>query len=253
MQSLPMFATRRRSVFLTICTIAIPVVLLLTILSHNVFAQNTFVIKDGDRVIVHTTYASDPAVALDEVGVQADPGEYSATISKDGDYDITVKRLDYLTVQYCGQNKQVLIEDDTVGELLARAGIPSGEGYEVSCNLSARPVEGMTIRIDRLTIREEVYTVEVPFEVQKVEEPTMPKGMQMILKEGVVGYTLCTAQVEYRNTEEINRVIVNQETVRQMQPQVVAVGTGKSVGKRGNQTIVGDGFTILPSGDVIAN
>ena len=39
-------------------------------LSQSVFAQNTFVITDGDQVIVHTTYASDPAMALDEAGLR---------------------------------------------------------------------------------------------------------------------------------------------------------------------------------------
>ena len=69
MQGLPLFAARRRNFFLYVCAIVVPLVLLVTMLSQNVFAQNTFVITDGDQVIVHTTYASDPAMALNEAGV----------------------------------------------------------------------------------------------------------------------------------------------------------------------------------------
>ena len=55
MQGLPLFAARRRNIFLYICAIAVPLVFLVTMLSQSVFAQNTFVITDGDQVIVHTT------------------------------------------------------------------------------------------------------------------------------------------------------------------------------------------------------
>ena len=82
MQGLPLFAARRRNFFLYIIAIALPLVFLATMLSQNVFAQNTFVITDGDQVIVHTTYASDPAMALDKAGVDVDPDEYYTTQSE---------------------------------------------------------------------------------------------------------------------------------------------------------------------------
>ena len=123
MQGLPLFAARRRNFFLHVCAIAIPLVLLVTMLSQNVFAQNTFVITDGDQVIVHTTYASDPALALDEAGVEADPDEYYTTQTEDGVYDITVTRDDAVSVVNCGEEMKVLIQDKTIGALLERAGV----------------------------------------------------------------------------------------------------------------------------------
>ena len=98
MQGLPLFAARRRNIFLYVIAIAVPVVFLLTMLSQRVFAQNTFVITDGDQVIVHTTYASDPAMALDEAGIEAEPDEYYTTQSEDGVYDITVTASSRFTV-----------------------------------------------------------------------------------------------------------------------------------------------------------
>ena len=103
MQGLPLFAARRRNIFLYVCAIAVPLVFLVTMLSQSVFAQNTFVITDGDQVIEHTTYASDPAMALNEAGVEADPDLYYTIQSEDGVYDITVNRDDAVTVWNCGE------------------------------------------------------------------------------------------------------------------------------------------------------
>lgn len=251
MQGFSILASSRRSVLLTLCAIIVPLVLLVTMLSQSVLAQNTFVITDGEQVIVHTTYASDPAVALDEAGVDVDPGEYSATVSEEGVYDITVNRAEYLTVVDRGETVQVLIEDDSVGKLLERAGIPTGEGYEISCNLDAKPVEGMTIEVDHIVTNEEVYTVEIPFETTKVKDDSLPKGQKQVLVEGVLGQERHTAKVEYCNTVEMCREIVQKEVIREAQTQVVAVGTGKNVGKKADKPLIGDGAIVLPTGEVL--
>ena len=251
MQGLPMFAARRRSIFLNILLIALPVLFLVTLLSQSVFAQNTFVITDGDQVIVHTTYTSDPAMALDEAGVEADPDEYYTTQSEDGVYDVTVKRDDTVVVMNCGEKMDILIEDDTVGALLERTGIPTGEGYQISCDLSAEPVDGMTITIDHHVILEEVYTVEVPFETTTVEDPYLLEGDERIVTEGVVGQELYTADVEYFNAEEISRTVKNKEVIQKSQKQVVAIGTGEKVGQKAEAPLIGDDVIVLPTGEVL--
>lgn len=251
MQGLPLFAARRRNIFLYICAIAVPLVFLVTMLSQSVFAQNTFVITDGDQVIVHTTYASDPAMALNEAGVEADPDEYYTTQSEDGVYDITVIRDDTVTVWNCGKEMKVLIEDGTVGAMLDRLGIPTEENYHVSCDLSTVPEDGMTITVDHEVTMEEVYTVEVPFETTTVEDPYLLEGTEQVLTEGVVGQVLYTAEVEYRNAEEVSRNIKNKEVIREAQKQVVAVGTGEKAGQKADAPLIGDGVIVLPSGEVL--
>ena len=251
MQGLPLLASRRRNVFLYILLIALPLIFLVTMLSQSVFAQNTFVITDGDQVIVHTTYASDPAMALDEAGVDADPDEYYTTQSEDGVYDITVRRDDSVTVNYCGEHMDILIEDDTVGALLKRAGLSVDEEYVVSCDLSAEPVDGMAITVDHIVTMEEVYTVDVPFDTATVEDPYLLEGDEKIITEGVVGQVLYTAEVEYRNAEEISRTVKSKEVIRQTQKQVVAVGTGEMVGEKADAPLIGEDVIVLPSGEVL--
>lgn len=251
MQVLPLIALRRRSIFLRIALVLIPVVCLVTLLSQNVFAQNTFVITDGDQVIVHTTYASDPAMVLTEAGIEVDPDEYYTTQSDDGVYDITLRRTDAVTVTYRGETTQILIQDETVEGLLKRAGIPTGEGYEVSQPLDAQPVDGMQITVDTYFVNEETYTVETPFEISTVEDPYMVEGDERIVTEGVVGQSLYTATVTYRNSEEIKRTVTNKEVIRASQNQVVAVGTGELVGKKAEKPLIGDDVIVLPTGEVL--
>jgi len=232
MQGLPLFAARRRNFLIYILAVAVPLVFLLTMLSQNVFAQNTFVITDGDQVIVHTTYASDPAMALDEAGVDVDPDEYYTTQSEDGVYDITVTRDDAVTVVFGGEELKFLIQDDTIGELLERGGIPTGEGYLVSCPLTDKPVDGMTLTVDHVVVNEEVYTVEIPFAEYTVNDPYLPENERQVLVEGVIGQELYTADVEYHNAVEISRTVKNKEVLQEAQNRIVAVGTGELAGQQ---------------------
>lgn len=251
MQGLPLFAARRRNFTIYLLAVAAPLVFLLTMLSQNVFAQNTFVITDGDQVIVHTTYASDPAMALDEAGVDVDPDEYYTTQSDDGVYDITVTRDDAVTVVFGGEELKFLIQDDTIEALLERNGIPTDEGYLVSCPLTDKPVDGMIITVDHVVVNEEVYTVEVPFKEYTVSAPYLPEGAQEVLVEGMIGQELHTADVEYRNAEEISREIKNKEVLCAVQNQIVAVGTGELVGQTGEKPLIGEDVIVLPSGEVL--
>ena len=251
MQGFPLFAARKRSMLLRVLVLVLPVVFLVTILSQSVMAQNTFVITDGDEVIVHTSFASDPAAALTEAGIEVDSDEYTTTQTEDGVFDITVERNDAVTVTYGGQTLSVRIEDDTVGELLTRAGIPTGEGYEVSVELTAAPYDGMELTVDHHVVNREVYTLEVPFEVTRIDDPSMPAGDEVIVSEGVVGQVLYTADVEYLNAQEIGRTVIEREVVREMENQVITVGTGEAVGQKRTQPLIGDGVIVLPSGEVL--
>jgi 3D (Asp-Asp-Asp) domain-containing protein len=183
--------------------------------------------------------------------VEADPDEYYTVQSEDGVYDITVNRDDAVTVWNCGEEMSVRIEDETVGAMLDRMGIPTGENYHVSCDLSTALEDGMTVTVNHEVTMEEVYTVEVPFETTTVEDPYLLEGTEQVLTEGVVGQMLYTAEVEYRNTEEISRNIKSKEVIREAQKQVVAVGTGEKAGQKADAPLIGDGVIVLPSGEVL--
>ena len=47
-------------------SLILPLILVLLLLTQTVSARNTYVITDGDRTLVHMTYATDPDAVLGE-------------------------------------------------------------------------------------------------------------------------------------------------------------------------------------------
>ena len=109
----------------------------------------------------------------------------------------------------------------------------------------------MQITVDHKVTHQETYTLDIPFETKKVKDPSMPKGQKKVLTKGVVGQVLCTADVAYLNAEEVSRKVTHKEVLQEAQTQVVAVGTGKSVGKKSDKPLIGDGVIVLPTGEVL--
>ena len=180
MQGLPLFASRRNS-FLHMVVIALPFVLLLTFLSQSSFARRTYVITEGDQVIVHKTYVEDPVMALQEAGIQADPHEYHIFQRRQHVYDISVVRDDVVVVVNCGEKLYVEAHDNTVGELLVRIGVTVDEDHQVSCGLDDAVEDGMIIEIEDLRI--EKSTKKTP--VMNNGIVVLPSGTVMVNNLGV--------------------------------------------------------------------
>ena len=62
------FITKRMMKPMRIAALLLPVICIVLLLSQTVFAKNTYLINDSGRVVIHTTYATDPAAVLDEAG-----------------------------------------------------------------------------------------------------------------------------------------------------------------------------------------
>ena len=66
--------------------------LLVLLLAQPVFAKNTYVITDGDRVFTYTTSATDPRQVLGEAGLELDEDDTYTTNEENGTSEITVRR-----------------------------------------------------------------------------------------------------------------------------------------------------------------
>lgn len=83
---------KRRNIFIRVATLFIPLICMLLLLSQTAFAQNTYVITDGETVVVHTTFVTDPIAILDEAGLELDEDDTYITQTTDGVSEITVRR-----------------------------------------------------------------------------------------------------------------------------------------------------------------
>ena len=69
MHILKMFALERKNLFIRVAALIIVPLLVVLLLSQPVFAETTYVITDGSRILVYTTTATDPETILDEAGL----------------------------------------------------------------------------------------------------------------------------------------------------------------------------------------
>ena len=246
------FAVQRKSFLLRVAALALPVLMLVALLVPTVFAQNTYVITDGDQVKVYTTFATDPASVLNQAGVQlGEEDTYTTQPGDDGVSEITVQRQQTITLHNCGQTQQVSSYGETVDVLLNRIGIDTTDSaYSVSQPLDAETFDGMELQVDRVIELEQTYTVDIPYKVVEVFDSSMEAGARKIAVEGVKGQLEKTANVTYVNAMETDHTIVSEQVLQAPVDQIVKVGTGEKVGEPGMPAI-GNGVIVTADGEVL--
>ena len=241
--------SQKHSMLKRLLVLALALACTIPLLSQTVFAKNTYVITDGDQVMVHTTYETNPAEVLDEAGLQLSDVDLFETESGNGVSEITVRRGMTVTVYSGGEVMQIISYGETVQQMVDRMGIPLVEESIVSVPMDTMTYDGMEILIQTTLTTTDSYTAVIPFETEYRETGLLDKGVEVILTAGVDGQKLCTAEVTYIDGEEATRELLTEEVVTEPVTQVVAVGTGKGGGSK--KPIIGDGVIITGSGDVL--
>ena len=183
------------------------------LLSQTVFAQTSYIITDGDRVTVHRSYSSDPYEVLTEAGIELEEEDTYETGYADGMNQITVRRMQMVTVVNRGAQSVIGTYGESVGSLLARMGITPGTGDTLSCSSEAQTYDGMTVELVHTETRIEEEDTTVPYPVNYYEDPDLEPDAEIVLVAGQNGLTHVKSEVTYRNGKEVSRVVV-QETVK---------------------------------------
>ena len=155
MQIFAPFMVKRKHATAWILALVLLVLCLTVLLAQTAFAQNTYVITDGGQVTVHTSFASDPAKVLDEVGVELDEDDFYTTAAGDGVSEITVQRGQVVHVDYCGEDMELSTYGETLGALLDRNGIQTYGQYTVSESLQTMTYDGMQVQIGNVVQAQE--------------------------------------------------------------------------------------------------
>ena len=242
---------RKKNRFLATVAMLLVAACLVGTLSHTAQAENTFVITDGDAVKVHTTTTTDPDLVLAEAGFSLAKDDFYTTAESEGVSEITVQRLQNITVYNGSEILTATTYGESLSDLLTRLGITIDENAVVSVPLDTLTYNGMQVRIDSLGESTERYTVEVPFETVYCDDPSLPLGEEKVLVTGVPGQAIRTSSVTYVNGEENSRTVLDETVTTEPVDQVIAVGTGEHVGQVSDQPIIGDGFIVLPTGEVL--
>lgn len=240
---------RSRALWMAILSVAVVCTLLL--LSQTAFALNTYVITDGDRVVIVTSSATDPAEILNEAGLRLGEDDTYTTLPGIGLSEITIRRSGMsVTIDNRGEILEVNTKHETVGELLAWLNISYGSGITVSEDPGAAVYDGMVLTISGSIHRQQTYTLALPYETTYCNDPSLPMGTEEVITEGRDGQLRCTADVVYENGIEVSRTIMNRTVVEAPVNQIIAVGTGAPATQAG-QVIIQDGQIILPTGEIL--
>lgn len=252
MQVITSFIEKRKSLFLHVAAMALPVIILLVLLAPTVFAQTTYVITDGDHVRVYTTYATDPADVLDQAGFQLGEDDTYTTQPGDGVSEITVRRSQLININYCGKMIQASSYGEPLETLLNRLGLNAGGDYTASLPLKTETYDGMEVVIDCIVEMEQTYTVDIPYETVRCSDPNLPAGEEQVLVTGVTGQMLRTANVVYVNAEETSHTVVEETVVQQPVNQIIMVGTGSAEAASGERMpAIGDGVIVTADGEIL--
>ena len=226
MRRIKRFSSKQSEFLFRSVAILLPLISIVLLLSQTAFAQNTYVITDGERILIHTTSTTDPAIVLDEAGLSLGDDDTYTTQGGDGVSEITVRRNSTVTINNCGQVLTAAATSETVGAMLTRLGIVPDENTTVSVSLDALVCDGMEIRLTHTVHTTEVYSRAIPFETSFIKDESLPMGNRVIVIPGKSGEMICTADVTYQNGVETDRQIVKQILGSQPSPRVVLVGTG---------------------------
>ena len=197
MHRIKSFTFQNRVPLSRLIAIALPLLFFMLMLSQTAFAQNTYVITDGNRVLVHTTYATDPAAILDEAGLELGADDTYTTQQGNGVSEILVRRGQTVNIDLCGEAMTAGSYGETVGELLQRLNLDVSGDTSVSVPLDTMTHDGMELTISRTVHATERYTKTVAHKTIYCEDATLAKGTRQVLTEGRDGEMRCTASVVY--------------------------------------------------------
>ena len=220
-------AMKRKLTFLTrTALIAAVCICAIFLLAQAVTARNTYLIDDNGRILVHTTYATDPAKILEEAGVELSETDiYIQSEGPDG-RAITIQRCQTVTVIFNGKRIETTTYGETVQSLLGRLNLSLTGKETVSVPLNSYTRDGMVIAVSKITETLQTYTESIPYETIYCYDPNLQAGLYMVLTAGKEGQLLCTANIQYSDGQEISRTQISQTVVRQPVTRVIAVGTG---------------------------
>lgn len=219
------FAGKKMTILMRAALLLLPVVIIVLLLTQTAFAKNTYLINDGGRVVIHTTYATDPVEVLGEAGLTLNDDDTFVTQPGLGVSEITIQRKQIITIRHGEQTLEVTSYGETVESLIERLSLILTGDEQVSVALDTQTYDGMTITISRSVQMEETYTTLIPFETTYCYDPSLADGEEKVLTAGVDGQLLCTATVTYVDGVEVNRIVLSQDVVRQPVNAMIAVGT----------------------------
>ncbi|MFE2095513.1 ubiquitin-like domain-containing protein [Streptomyces sp. PTD9-10] len=182
---------------------------------------------DGRRREVWTT-AHTVDEALRELGVRAEGAYLSAARSRSigrAGLTLDVRTERAVTVMADGRSRTIRTNAATVGEAVEEAGITLHGQDTTSVPADSFPRDGQTVTVLRVTGVREVREEQIPFAVERTEDPSLFKGTEVIERPGQPGLRRITYLLRTVNGVREKPRKEKSEVVRGPSKELVKVGT----------------------------
>ena len=166
---------------------------------------------------------------------------------------IDIRTPKTVTFVHDGQKQTLRTTAASVEQVVADAGVTVGAIDRISQKMSARPVEGMTIKLQRVKKGQVVETKTVPYATTSTPDATMVKGRTVVVTPGANGTNKTNYSVVYVDGVITGKTAVATAVVTKPTTQVQKVGTAEpppavSTPAAGSSSSGGGGGTAVPSG-----
>lgn len=183
---------------------------------------------DEQKVYEVRTSAKTIGQALEEIGVQLNPGD---VLDPDQDtelYDgleINITRAISVKILADGRTFDILTTKRTVGDMLELAGLKLAVNDKIEPQVDKELSNGGVIKITRVTEGFVEQDEVLPYRSIKKDNPQMDSGFSRILSEGREGLKRITYKVVYEDGVEKSREIYKEQIVKSPQDRIVEYGT----------------------------
>ncbi|MHA7264195.1 transglycosylase family protein [Arthrobacter sp. TMN-37] len=194
-------------------------------------AQEVDLILDGVRA-AHPTSAATVADLLDELGLAR-----TSTVSlplaaelRTVDSAITIRTPKQVTLTVGGTTSVHTTSTVWLPELLAEAKIVLGAEDRISVPVSTAVIDGLGVKITRVTSKEARTAEPIPFPRVETEDPNLPRGERKLRVRGVDGERISVYAVRLEDGRETSRRLISQTVTREPVEERTAVGTRAAAG-----------------------
>lgn len=205
--------------------LVLPVICALLLLTQVAFAENVYVINDGDVTLVHTTYATDPEQILSEAGLVLGEDDTYTAQTGSGISEITIQRLKAVELVCDGESVFVTTYAEDVQQLLQEQGITLCQLDKLSQEQDAPLKDGMRIFLWRAVSVEEAKSLSTPPRTVYYYDPQLAEDEEVVLREGRAGRIEYLDQVTMLDGQEIGRETIRKTVLCKPVTRIVATGS----------------------------
>ncbi|NRD77458.1 DUF348 domain-containing protein [Bacillus sp. BRMEA1] len=190
-------------------------------------AKQVTIVKDNEKKTIWTT-AGTVAELLNEQKIKwndhdkISPRPQAAIQNK---MKIGIQKAFHFTYVDGGKQQTVWSTSTTVADFLTHQGIILNEFDRVEPSLTENITENGVLNVIRVEKVTDVVEEPVGFAVVTKKDESLAKGTEKTLSEGSQGLVSKQYEVLLENGKEVARKLLNEQTIREKQDKIVAVGT----------------------------